>query len=263
MSSPTPADTGLEGESRWAANGSVSLHYLDRRADRHEPAVLFVPGFGEDAGDYVAMLDAVAPRRALAVDLRGRGRSTVPAAGYRIEDHVADLDAIVADAGLGPVHLVTYSRGTAYGLGWALSGGGRQGGPSARVASITIGDYPPAHLVPPDNLAEIAATRRWRKRVMTDRMPATAIAAMVRDAVAVDWWSEMAACDAPVMVIRAGPGGMVGDEVEAMYRDRIPGVRMVTFADSGHDLWSPDADRFAATLVSWLDELESQQRVAR
>src|ERR1700730_958422 len=132
---PGPAP-GTDGgpASRWARNREVRLHYLEARPSAPGTAVLVVPGFGEEAADHIALVEAVAPRRAVAVDLRGRGPSAVTADGYRIEDHVRDLEAVVAASGIERLHLVTYSRGTTYGLAWAFAH-------LDQVASITIGDY--------------------------------------------------------------------------------------------------------------------------
>lgn len=236
--------------SRFVRAGDVRLHYLDARPSSPGPAVVIVPGLGEEAADHLELLDAVAPRRAIAVDLRGRGASDVATHGYRLEDHVGDLDAIVADAGVHAAHVVTYSRGTTYGLGWAL-------GHLDRVVTITVGDYPARQIVPPAALAEYVATRSWRRRPMAERMPATAVEAMVADAEAIEFWDDLTAVRQPMLLIRGGAtGAMVGPEVEARYRRAVPHLEVVCFEESGHDLWSPDPDRFAATVRAFLDRVD-------
>jgi pimeloyl-ACP methyl ester carboxylesterase len=250
MAPPDTAAGDLPG-SRWADNGAVRLHYLDARPSAPGPAVLVVPGFGEEGADHVELLDALAPRRAIAVDLRGRGPSTEADDGYRIEDHVGDIEAIAADAGFGPVHVVSYSRGTSYALGWALRH-------ADRVVSVTIGDYPAAQIVPPTSFVTDAPNRRWRQRPVTDTMPQAAIEAMVADAVGMEFWDELAELHRPVLLIRGGTrGAMVNDAVEDRYRSAVPEIRVVRFEDSGHDLWSPDPDRFPAAVVSFLEDVEN------
>jgi pimeloyl-ACP methyl ester carboxylesterase len=76
--------------SRWTHNGAVRLHYLEARPPAPGTAVLVVPGFGEEAADHFPLVEALSPRHAIVVDLRGRGPSAVPADGYRIEDHIRD-----------------------------------------------------------------------------------------------------------------------------------------------------------------------------
>jgi pimeloyl-ACP methyl ester carboxylesterase len=248
------AAEGADGgpASRWTDNGPVTLHYLEARPSAPGPAVLVVPGFGEEAADHAELVEAVSPRRAIAVDLRGRGASADTTDGYRIEDHVKDLESIVAAAGIERLHLVAYSRGTTYGLAWAL-------GHLGQIASITIGDYPPAQIVPPASLPDTAATRIWKRRPMTDRMSRTSMEAMVGDAVAVEFWDELALVRQPVLLIRGGArGAMVNDAMEDRYRGTVSDLRVVTFEESGHDLWSPDPHRFPATVKSFLDAVEGR-----
>lgn len=238
--------------SRFARNGDVRLHYLDVRPSSVGPVVVIVPGLGEEAADHVELLDAVAPRRAIAVDLRGRGGSEIATHGYRFDDHVADVDAVLTDAAVDAIHLVTYSRGTTYGLGWALRH-------LDRVVSVTIGDYPAAQIVPPRALARYVATKVWRARPMAERMSASAVDAMIADAEPIELWHELSALRRPLLVIRGGaPGAMVDAEVEARYRAAVPHAEVVCFEQSSHDLWSPDPTRFADTVRSFLDRVDSR-----
>lgn len=53
-------------------------------------------------------------------DLRGHGRSDMPATGYSVDDHVGDLEALLATWGVrGPVHLVGNSFGGVVALAFA------------------------------------------------------------------------------------------------------------------------------------------------
>jgi pimeloyl-ACP methyl ester carboxylesterase len=71
-------------------------------------------------------------------DLRGHGSSSVPASGYTVADHVADLFGILDALGVeGPAHLVGFSYGASVALTAAL-------GRPERVASVVVLDglYP-------------------------------------------------------------------------------------------------------------------------
>ena len=246
------ADSNDKPVSRWAMNGLVRLHYLEARPLARGPAVLVVPGFGEEAADHLDLIEAVAPRRAVVVDLRGRGPSTVTIGGYRIEDHAGDMQALVSAANIERLHLVMYSRGTTYGLAWAFAH-------AEQLASITIADYPAAQIVPPANFAEMTAKRVWKGRPMTDRMPQVAIEALLADAVNIEFWDEMAGLRVPVQLIRGGAErAMVGDAILERYRLAVVDLRVVTFEESGHDLWSPDPHRFSATVKSFLDDVDDR-----
>ena len=145
------------------------------------------------------MLDAWAPHRCVIVDLRGRGASDAPERGYTVDDHVGDLDAVVADARIGPVHLVAYSRGTTYALAWALEH------PDS-VLSLTVGDYRAEQIVPPDGWASWWMSTSWRGIPMTERMQPHVVHEVARDVTAISYWSRLAELPCPVLVIRPTAG---------------------------------------------------------
>ena len=108
-------------QSVFVDNDGVRIHALDNgRVDAPLPPVLVVPGMGEYADEYTWLLDALGERRVVIVDVRGRGRSDVPDAGYRWEDHIGDLHAVVGATGLDRPVVVAFSRGSSYALGYAL-----------------------------------------------------------------------------------------------------------------------------------------------
>ena len=228
----------------------VRLHYLDSCGTAAVPPVVFVPGMGDDADDYRDLLDELLPRRVLAVDLRGRGRSDAPESGWSLAHHVDDLDAVVGAAGLDQLHLASYSRGTAYALGWATTHPGR-------VLSVTIGDYGARQVLVPAEHREGFRFRRWRGRPMNERMDPRAIDAIFAAGEAVEFWDELGALGIPVLLLRGTePGALVTDEVVARYRESVPGIEVVPVPGSGHDLWRPDPHVFPRTLASFLDRVD-------
>jgi pimeloyl-ACP methyl ester carboxylesterase len=84
-----------------ALNNQVRLHYLDGHADcPTELSIVIVPGLAETAEDYAELMRRLAPRRCVAISLRGRGRSDTPASGYTLDDHADDVLAVVRHLGL-------------------------------------------------------------------------------------------------------------------------------------------------------------------
>jgi pimeloyl-ACP methyl ester carboxylesterase len=261
------ADVGADDPwSRWADHDGLRLHYLDSGADRPDgsgaaepdpgvvPAV-FVPGFGEEAAEHRPLLEALLPRRVIAVDLRGRGRSDVPDAGYTLDAHVADLDAIVRAAGLDRVHVLSYSRGTTYALGWAVSH-------ADQVAAVVVGDYAAHQMVPPEWFGTAAIRRKWRGRPIVERMSAPAIQALLADAADVPLWDDLARLRVPALLIRGvAEGAIATDAVEARYRAALPQLEVVRFEESGHDLWDPDPGRYAATVRDFLARADASAGV--
>ncbi|WP_431976509.1 alpha/beta fold hydrolase [Micromonospora haikouensis] len=91
----------------YAELDAVTLHYRDTGAG--QPTLLLVHGWGGD----LRVWDPVgfAAHRTVAVDLRGHGRSSMPAAGYRPVDLADDLARLLARLGVGPVVAVGHSMG--------------------------------------------------------------------------------------------------------------------------------------------------------
>ncbi len=91
----------------------LSVHYLDEGAG--EQAVVFVHGFPFRASMWEPQFPVAveAGRRAVAPDLPGFGRSTVPAerSAYSIDGYADLVAALVGDLGLGRVVLMGLSMG--------------------------------------------------------------------------------------------------------------------------------------------------------
>src|SRR6185312_9138737 len=140
--------TEVAESSRFVDNDGVRIHALDNgRVDASLPPVLVVPGMGEYADEYTWLLDSLGERRVVVVDVRGRGRSDVPDTGYRWEDHIGDLHAVVEATGLDRPVVVAFSRGSSYALGYALEH-------PTGLRGLVIGDYFARHVGLPEAFAE-------------------------------------------------------------------------------------------------------------
>jgi pimeloyl-ACP methyl ester carboxylesterase len=241
--------------SHWTNNGPVRIHYLDSNPNASsEIPIVFVPGFGEEATEYLGFIEALRPRRTLVVDLRGRGRSDVPETGYTIDDHASDLDAVVRGMGVKQIHLVSFSRGTCYSMRWATLNPGY-------LKSYTIGDYPAEQIVPPAWFHVKSETSNWRGRPVNERMPVRAIRRMFADAVNVSMWDDLKRLRCPIQVIRGGAeGGMVDAARVARYREAVADLHVETFEESGHDLWLPDPLRFPRRVAAFVADAEARSR---
>lgn len=97
---------------------------------------MFLHGLGMDnlSSFYYTLANPLAHAGAdvILYDLRGHGLSERPRTGYRIDDSVADLAAILDTLGVdGPVHLIGNSYGGTVALGFAVAY-------PARVASMVL-----------------------------------------------------------------------------------------------------------------------------
>lgn len=236
--------------SRFAANGPVRIHYLDSGGDGGDGSdgdgdarapLVFVPGLTDVAEDYLPVLGEFG-RRTLVVDLRGRGASDSPAGGYACADHVGDVAAVADAAGVGRFHLATFSRGTPYGLGFAFAR-------PDRVLSVSIGDYPAREIGLPPGVADSLAAGRWRGDPVLDRISDVALRGVAAQSVETPLWDRLRALGRPVLVMRSGRTDRRGhvfldDEAQDRYRRAVPGVEIVTFEESTHDLFRPDPTRY-------------------
>ncbi|MFC4356990.1 alpha/beta fold hydrolase [Halobium salinum] len=115
-----------------ARHGDVSLFY-DREGDG-DP-VVFVGDTGYGAWQWGWQHGAVAgPYESLVTELRGTGRSDAPPGPYSVPDLAGDLDAILADAGVGGAHVVGAGLG-----GMVALEAARSSSPSAsRIRSLVL-----------------------------------------------------------------------------------------------------------------------------
>jgi pimeloyl-ACP methyl ester carboxylesterase len=246
------------GVSVFVSNGGVRLHVLDNgRTGAARPPVLVVPGMGEYAAEYAWLLGRLGDRRVLVADVRGRGGSDAPPAGYRWQDHVGDLRAVVESLGLDQLVLVAFSRGSSYALGYALESAGQGGGlVRGRVRGLVVGDYSARHVGLPAEFAERQLRAEIRGVAVAERMPGHAVRAVVTDSREVPLWDRLPELGCPVLVVRGGsPGRVVTDELAGRWQASLPSVELAVIAGAGHDLWGRDPDAYLAVLRPFLDRI--------
>jgi pimeloyl-ACP methyl ester carboxylesterase len=135
-----------------------SLHYeiVDRVAPARAPreAVLFHHGIGASAGIWAGWFPALADaHRLLSFDMRGYGRSHIPAADFAwsLDQMVDDLFAVADAAGLQRFHLAGESIGGTVALAAALAR-------PQRIATLTVSNG--AHLG-----ASIRRAEAWQRQL--------------------------------------------------------------------------------------------------
>lgn len=233
-------------------NGGVRLHALDGGIDAAgRVPLLIVPGLAESAADYADLIALLAPRRCIAVTLRGRFSSDVPPSGYALADHVADVAAAAALIKADRFCLMAFSRGVAYGLGYAVRH-------PSRLAGLILGDYPARHSALPPEFPERFLAAAWRGRPASGRIAAHAVHAIQRDAGEETFWDRLDGFDCPAAVLHGDPdkGSQLSPMQIERYRNRLRRPTFVGFPASGHDLRSPDPTLFNETVESFLQTLD-------
>jgi len=232
---------------RWTEASGVRIHYLDNAPAVAEGLpVVFSPGIVDDADDYHEMLQFFAPRRAIVVDVRGRGRSESPTEGYSVDELAEDLCAAIDDASIDRFHLMTFSRGTPTALEVAF-------GKPDHVATISIGDYKVEEIQLPPAYIDSQWASTWRGRPMPDRVQRHVLEGVQRDSRARSLWDDVGRLGIPVMLAHGTErGSIVNEQILENYRKSIPGVEIVPIAGSGHDLFRPERLAYPRAVAAFL-----------
>lgn len=231
------------GEDRWApVEDGVRVHYLDsdRANDTDLTSLLYVHGAIGTAEDFLPHLERHAPRRCLALSMRGMGKSDTPTSGYGFGHKVADIEAVVRSARLAPFALFGFSAGVPCVTAFALRH------PDV-VRALILGDYEPRYRR--FNEAWTSAT----SGVSPERARAAARQGMQRESADVDLWGRLPEIRCPVLVIRGGAAGaMLSAEAAERYGAVRPGCSVAVLKDAGHALWHSDLDAFVGVIEEFL-----------
>lgn len=239
-------------ESRWANNHGVRLHYLvSASSDPSLTPVVLIPGAFGSAESYESEFAAFAPRRCVAISLRGRGQSDAPHSGYTIRHHATDIAAVVDHADLPRFTLMAYSVGVPYAIRYYT-----QGAPG--LAGLILADYPA-------RLPQF--TTDWVERVQRLLSPDIArphvVDALKREASAVELWDELDGIRCPVLLLRGTQeGALLSAEHVEQYRRHLPQAEVVEFWESGHELWRPNYERYIVVIKDFLGRINGAHESA-
>ncbi len=230
-------------ESGFVDNDGVRIHHLS--AGGRDSPVLVAPGLSDSAEDHRGLVEALSPRRVVAMSFRGRGRSGSPVTGYDLGGHVSDLDAVVEGLGLRDVVLFGHSRAVSYAVAYAATR-------PDRVASLVLGDAPPVHRsFPPEWVGQFGASR-WRGQRVDERVSEDLLRAIQREAREVQLWDTLAALRIPVVALLAG-ATPPERRTPLAERYRRAGAQVAVLENADHTLWEPEPQR----LVRVLEEIAS------
>jgi pimeloyl-ACP methyl ester carboxylesterase len=222
--------------SRFVEHGDARIHYLDTDGDDRGAPVAFVPGMTDIADDYREVMPLFG-RRTVVIEVRGHGKSNAPASGYDLSTLSDDVGAVVDAVTDGPVHVVTFSRGTSAAIAWAVEH-------SERVVSLAIGDYTPEERVLPSGVSHRLLSGRWRGSPVRERLDIDAANKTFETAQTRSFWEALARLAIPLLVVRSGERVLVGDAEWARYKQMFPDAQLVEFPDSPHDIFRPDRRRY-------------------
>jgi N-formylmaleamate deformylase len=104
------ADTKPVGKSGYVDRDGLRLHHLEY--GDAGPTVVIVPGITSPAATWeFVSLELARDYRVITLDIRGRGLSDTPPAGYSLEDYAGDVNAVIKQLQLQRPMLVGHSMG--------------------------------------------------------------------------------------------------------------------------------------------------------
>ncbi|PZD97299.1 alpha/beta hydrolase [Paenibacillus sambharensis] len=219
--------------SRNVDNRGVGIHYIDS-IDGSDPSLIplvISPGLSETAEEYLELLEHMRPRRCVVLSYRGRGGSDTPVAGYNLADHITDLASVIREAGLERYHMMGYSRGVSYALGYVLEH-------QEQVHSLIIEDYPAEHKQMPDGWAEDYIHNYLIPYYRTDNIRPEAVWGIQRESTQQQLDKEL---DLPVLVQKGKlEGSLLNEEHIQGFKEIYQNVVIKEYYHSGHDIRSSE-----------------------
>lgn len=262
------------------AQGALYYDVVDQVAPWQtagEP-VLFHHGIGASAGLWAGWRPALADRhRLVAFDMRGYGRSDIPATGFKwsLDLLVDDLFAVADAAGLKRFHLVGESIGGTVALAAVLA-------QPARIATLTVSNG--AHLGA--SIQRVDAWRRqldeggvkgWSDAFMPDRFhddalsperrawfaaqqeqwPRESILNALGVLVGTDLTARLVEIRCPALLLHPDGSPFIPVPVMAELHRHLPNAELNVIGRSRHGLPYSHADRCAMLLRAFLDSRET------
>jgi microsomal epoxide hydrolase len=257
----------------------VRIHV--QQAGQGGPALLFVPGWRFTAEIWAHQLRHFGlTRRAVAVDPRSQGESTMVREGNTPEGRTADLQAVITALELSPVVLVGWSQGAQDVAAYLQRYGTRElagvvlvdSPVSAGVEELDLnGDSSRGSLALLGGFAEqpLEYTRGMMPRMFATTRPAsflqhlvdqalktptdTAVAMLCSDLFGMDRRPALARIDRPALVVASGLSS--SKERQKEMAGKIEGARYVEVEGAGHALFVDQPERFEGLLQEFLATL--------
>ena len=259
-------------------NDGCQLHYEDYG---HGMPVLLVHGLGSSTRDWEYQIPALAAHyRVIALVVRGHGRSDKPQERYSIAAFAEDVAALIEHLGLIDVHLVGISMGGMIGFQLGVDH------PELLRSLTIVNSGPEVKPRSPKDYLEIA--KRWTlsrllsldsiakalgrllfplpeqgdlRSKIEERWPQNDKRAYLSSLDAIIGWGvrdHLQRIQSPTLVITADRDYTPVSQKEA-YVKELPNARLVVIENSRHATPLDQPERFNATLLDFLAEVESNK----
>ena len=250
--------------------------------EKNAAAVLLLHGLGSCGDDWALQLRALAPRySALAPDLRGQGKSPMPAGWPTIELLTADVVSLLDRLEIGSAHVVGLSLGGAVALQLAaeapervrslvavntfarlrtprrsMGRGRRRMWLAATGRMEELGRSVAAGLFPYAGQEEMRALAAAR---LASNSPLTYVKLLMAVG-RFDLRGRLGEIRVPTLVVAGEQDATVSMECKLELAGGIPGARLERFAGSGHATPLDQPERFNAALLGFLESVDQAAR---
>lgn len=244
----------LEGGSvmieGWVKNGDIRIHYLDNTGPSKETTPLvIIPGIAETGEEYEDLIQALLPRRALVVTMRGRGQSDAPESGFTLEHHVSDIEVVVNRITIDKFAIFGYGRGVAYALGYAVAH-------VDRINGLIIGNYPAMQKDLPEGWSDFFL-KSTNRRVL-ESMTLETLKGIEKDSANVDFLKHLRKIDCPVLILQGSEEGVgLSEDGAKDYLRAMPDARVRIIDPDKPGSTNPKSAEFAETLKKFFQETKN------
>lgn len=255
------------GRSQTVATDRLTLHTL-QWGRPGAPALVCLHGTSMQASAWSALGTALAGRfHVVAVDMRGHGQSEQPATGYALTDYAEDLRALLDALGLQHASFIGSSLGTQVAIAFAARHPQRVqrlvlSDPSCLIDQQAIDRYVALHRTRPRSFdgwpQALAFSRQLPQRsrfseavhdftLQGDLGPAEdgrlqwryALDPILQtfEALKVDPWADIAAVQAPVLILRGSESHVLSRPDALRLLDGFAQADLVEIGDCSHTIW--------------------------
>lgn len=261
----------------------VTLDYVEQGNAAGVP-ILLLHGLSDSWHSFERVLPHLPGYvRAIAPSLRGHGNSSRPDAGYGYRDFTADIAAFMDITDLSPAVVVAHSLGASIAQRLAIDH------PERVQRLVLIGSFaslarsPAPHElwaalsqmddeVDPDFVREFQAStlarpvpRAFFEMIVREscRLPTRVWRAILADNMQDDFSTELDCIKAPTLLVWGDQDRVVPRSDQDHQLAAISDARLIVYEDAGHGLHWEEPERFAADLVSFVEEYSKASATLR
>jgi pimeloyl-ACP methyl ester carboxylesterase len=257
----------------------VRMGYVERGAPTGTP-VIFLHGVTDSWRSFERLLPLL-PRgiHAFALSQRGHGNSSRPTSRYRFVDMSEDLRAFMDATGLRTATIVGHSLGASVAQRFAIDHPARMSALVLMAAFATfqdpdLRDFVTSSILPLTDPIETTFAREWQLSTLARPMDPVHFDTIVAETLKVpafvwhdvfqgflatdDFTGELANVSVPTLLVWGDRDTYTLRAAQDRLLQVIPGARFIIYEGYGHAFHWEDPKRFAADLVRFLGQEETQ-----